>query len=321
MKIEPEQIITENIRKKETVILGVSGGPDSIFLLDICNKSAKKNGFRVVISHVDHGMRKQSASDAEFVKKLAAEYQMPFECARIAKLPKGNLEDAFRNFRYAYFEKLRKKYNAQWIITAHHLNDNIETILLNLTRGTSIAGLAGMSVMDKKRQILRPLLHTNKEEIIKKIKEKKLKFIEDETNQDRKYSRNLVRLDIIPILKKINPSLEKTFLQNIMNFRQAQEFIYSQAENWIQNFSKDTNRFPLKAFLDLPVVLKKSILSILYVQIYGNTDKFNQNHLSQILSIMETGIKGKKKEFGDRFNLCIEKDNIKLFAIKPKKNL
>ncbi|KKT72695.1 MAG: tRNA(Ile)-lysidine synthase [Candidatus Peregrinibacteria bacterium GW2011_GWA2_44_7] len=197
--------------KKNTLILACSGGADSVYLLhDLLNAEEKP-----IVAHFNHQLR-GGASDADeaFVRSLAEEHQLVLEIERtdVAKWGqkyKKSLEEAGRILRYAFFEQVRKKYNGKAILTAHHLNDNLETVLMNRMRGCDLKGEIGMQEWNG--FLHRPLLNTSKQEILDYLHKHQLPYREDASNQDRRYARNRIRLDVIPKLEQQNPDLLKEF--------------------------------------------------------------------------------------------------------------
>jgi len=304
----PEEILKTHIKKTDTIILGVSGGADSIYLLTLC----KKLNINTIVAHIDHNIRKESKKDALFVKKVCKTLNTPIETITLKPITKGNLEEKFREKRYQFFEKLRKKHKAKWILTAHHLNDNIETILFNLTRGTSLEGLTGIKTTDKNRKLLRPLLFMTKQQITNYLTTNKIKWIEDKTNKQTKYSRNRIRQNIIPELKQINPNLEKTFTNTIENLKELNNYINKKTTNWLKRNLKN-NTIELSKFKKLDSTLQKKILAKIWIKFYKNTDKFNTNHLKQILKIIKKAHSNKKKEFGNTHFIAITKQNNKKY--------
>lgn len=183
-------------------VVAASGGVDSVVLLDMLvhgnlpGYELENLYYQLIIAHFDHGIRPDSADDAQFVKMLAAQYGTIFESMREELGPDASEEKA-RNHRYAYLQSLVKRYNAS-LVTAHHADDVIETVAINIARGT---GWRGLAVMDN-QEILRPLLNTTKAEIIKYAKEHNLSWREDSTNQDEKYLRNKLRNKITSLSEK-----------------------------------------------------------------------------------------------------------------------
>lgn len=211
--------------KKDKILVAVSGGVDSVVLCELMHQSKFKFG----IAHCNFGLRgKESEDDEKFVKKLADKYGVPFyskrfETDKYASDKKVSIQMAARELRYDWFEEIRKTKRYHYIATAHHQNDVVETVLMNLIKGTGIAGLHG--ILPKKNNLIRPLLFANREEIETFSKEHKLKFREDSSNASDKYMRNKIRNQIIPVMKEINPSLEKTFMGNVERFKEVEEII------------------------------------------------------------------------------------------------
>lgn len=174
-------------------IVAVSGGVDSVVLLDIISK---KEDTRLVVAHVDHGIRDDSTKDAIFVENLAKKYKLPFESVQL-KLGKYSSEDKSRQERYRFLEEIAKKYDAQ-IVTAHHKDDIIETMVLNILRGTGWRGICSL----RSENIYRPLLSMEKQQLIDYANENDLSWREDSTNTDTTYLRNHVRHKIIAKIDK-----------------------------------------------------------------------------------------------------------------------
>jgi len=167
-------------------VLAVSGGVDSVVLLDMFIKRCRVTPCKLVVAHFDHGIRTDSADDAEFVGKLAEKYGLEFETRREELGPDAS-EATARHHRYAFLREVAKKHSAE-IVTAHHIDDVIETIAINLTRGT---GWRGLAVLDS--GVARPLTNMTKTEIVNYAKQNKLEWREDATNQTDDYLRNRIR--------------------------------------------------------------------------------------------------------------------------------
>jgi tRNA(Ile)-lysidine synthase len=214
-----QTFIKEHQLTNQKVLLTVSGGKDSVVLFDLFLKAKLNFG----VAHCNFQLRgEESDGDEQFVSQLADNqgvnfHSIHFETKKYASEQSISTQMAARNLRYEWFEKLRVEFGYDYIATAHHLNDNIETILLNLVKGTGIAGLRGIQAING--HIIRPLLFVTREEIDNYIIENRLKWREDSSNASTDYQRNLLRHEVIPILKKINPNLEETFSRNIERFK------------------------------------------------------------------------------------------------------
>jgi tRNA(Ile)-lysidine synthase len=194
----------------EKVLLAVSGGIDSVVLLHLMSQA----GFSFGVAHCNFGLRgEESDADEAFVKKLAKKYKAPvyteqFETAAFAEREKISVQMAARVLRYEWFYRLLRTEGYAYVATAHHLNDTVETVLLNLTRGTGIAGLHG--ILPKNGQVIRPMLFVDKESLYDYVVENQLVWREDSSNDTNQYGRNLVRNEVVPLLKQLNPNLEET---------------------------------------------------------------------------------------------------------------
>jgi tRNA(Ile)-lysidine synthase len=179
---------------KQTYILAVSGGVDSVVLLHKL-MAVRPAWINYVVAHVDHGIRADSSADAAFVRALAASYELPYEQCEL-QLGSGASENVAREKRYDFLFALKKQYKSEAIVTAHHQDDVLETMVLNILRGTSPRGLIGFS----RTGIVRPLMQTPKSELLAYAEKNGLEWREDSTNQDKTYLRNYVRLELMPKL-------------------------------------------------------------------------------------------------------------------------
>ena len=205
------------IENGDKIVVGVSGGPDSICLVDILNeiKNDKKIDFEIVICHINHMIREEAKEDQEFVKEYAVSKNIPFyskevDVAKLAQDKKISTEEAGRNVRYEFFQEILQKINGNKIATAHTKNDNAETVLMNLLRGSGTSGLKGISPIRDKKYI-KPLIEITREEVEEYCRENKLNPRYDKTNQENIYTRNKVRNILIPLIKKeFNPNIIET---------------------------------------------------------------------------------------------------------------
>lgn len=206
----------------DKILLAVSGGKDSVLMTHLF----KLAGFDFGIAHCNFNLRgDESQRDESFVRMLANSLEVPlyvtqFKTKSYAAEHKISTQMAARDLRYNWFEEIREQNNYNFIALAQHQDDAMETVLLNLTRGTGIAGLHG--ILPKRDKLIRPLLFLSREQINELITKHNIDFVEDSSNLSADYARNKIRLKVIPHLKEINPNLEQTFEQNIQRFSETE---------------------------------------------------------------------------------------------------
>lgn len=217
-EIESNIIKNELFTKKQSLLLAISGGVDSVVLAHLL----KEGKYDFALAHCNFKLRgKDSDKDEKFCKELAKEsgvkfFSKKFNTKEYSAKNKLSIQMAARELRYNWFKKLLKDEKFDRLVTAHHAGDVAETVFINLLRGTGIKGLKGISA--KNGNIVRPLLTVSKANIEQYAKNKKIKFRADKSNEEDKYGRNYLRLKVIPLLKKINPGLERTFIKNCSRF-------------------------------------------------------------------------------------------------------
>ncbi|MEM6735493.1 MAG: tRNA lysidine(34) synthetase TilS [Bacteroidota bacterium] len=241
------------LKKEEKVLLAVSGGLDSMVMLELFQET----NFGIAVAHCNFGLRGQASDeDEDFVSERMREKGIACFIKKI-ELQGKSIQTEARKKRYEWFTELCQKKEYQKIATAHHLSDCLETTLLNLTRGTGVKGLAGIPVENE--QIIRPLLFATKKELLFFAQEKGLSWREDASNLRTDYNRNKVRLEVIPTLKEINPSLEGTFKNTHERLNLLADFLHQRAEKILEiHFNQ------VEKELDLSWIREHTDLLILY---------------------------------------------------------
>lgn len=223
--------ITENsklVGSNQKIVLAVSGGIDSMVMLDIFRQSS----YSIAVAHCNFQLRgKDSDEDEKFVKKICDRFGIDFYTKRFsttgyAEERKVSIQMAARDLRYSWFDELMREEGMDFVVTAHHLNDDLETVLLNLVRGTGFDGLVGIPVYN--RNVVRPFLSFTKTEIEQYAKNHLIAWREDASNQTSDYDRNFIRHQIIPQLKQLNPSLEEGFLATKERLMGAKDLVSDQ---------------------------------------------------------------------------------------------
>ena len=284
-------------KKNSRIVIGVSGGSDSVCLLDIFNKLAKKYNLELHIAHVNYALRgEDSEKDEIFVQELAKKYNIPITVCKPKKSEYvGNLESILREIRYDFFEKVRSELNFDLIAVAHNQDDQAETVLMRILRGSGLNGLSGMKAKTKK--IIRPLLQTSKSDILIYVKQNKLKFRTDKSNFDKKFTRNSIRHGLLPYLEKnFNPSIKKTLSSWSEVVAEDYVFIEQSAQDFISKAcSNKCVNFKLNDFLLLPVALQRQVLRGVVGKIKSNTFDLENKQVEEMIKIVKS-VKSKSQK-------------------------
>jgi len=239
--------------KRQPTLLAVSGGIDSVVMMHLFHSL----GLPAAIAHCNFGLRgEESDGDEAFVRELAGKYNFPFfvtypDVKSFARDASVSTQMAARELRYEWFEKVRRESDYQWIATAHHANDSLETVLLNLARGTGLAGLTGIAPVNG--HLIRPLLYSNRAEVSRYAAENDIHWREDRTNETDDYYRNKIRHHVTPVLAELNPSLETTFNTSSERLRAANALLEAYLQKWkaeIMRRDAETVRIPIAAILN-----------------------------------------------------------------------
>lgn len=226
------KFIKENdlISSGDKILIGLSGGPDSVFLLHFLNKYKKKFKIEIGVAHINHLLRgKESKKDNLFCEAICHELLIPFyhlsrNIKSYTKKYKTSLEVAGRKIRYEFFEKISSVNDYNKIATAHNSDDNVETVLINLVKGAGVKGIAGIPV--RRKNIIRPVLSLTKKEILDYLEVNKFEYRIDKSNLTNEFERNYLRNEVIPLIhKNINPALSKTVLNTSLNLQRLNYWI------------------------------------------------------------------------------------------------
>lgn len=222
---------------QDGLLVATSGGIDSVVMLDMLYKLSKTRRWRLVVGHIDHGFRGEaSKKDAQFTKALAEKYNLPFRLETLA--PKqfagnGNKQALAREARYETFERWRKEEKLDFIVTAHHADDQAETLIHRLARGAGVSGLAGIRLVAG--YIRRPMLFATKSQILEYAEKEGLSWQEDASNQSDKYTRNRIRHEILPALEALQPNARRNIAKAALVMQQTEELIDTTAKRTLQD--------------------------------------------------------------------------------------
>lgn len=294
----------KQIENGDSIVIGVSGGPDSMCLLNILNEIREEKiiNFNIYVAHVNHMIREEAGEDEEYVKKYCEEKNIPFFSKKIdikneAKINKTGTEETGRKSRYDFFEEILVKTNSNKISTAHTANDNAETVLMNIIRGSGTSGLKGITPV-RNNKYIRPLINITREEIEKYCEENNINPRIDKTNKENIYTRNKIRNQLIPFIKEeFNPNIIKTLnrLSEIQN--NENEFIEKIVENTYNMIVIEENQkqieLDLKKFNSQEKVIKSRIILYTINKLLGNCQGIELIHIKDIIKLCENNIGNK----------------------------
>ena len=305
------------IQKNDKIILGVSGGPDSISMLDILNEIKKEKiiEFEIIVAHINHGIRKEATEDEEYVKEYCNKNQIKCYIKRIdvkqyANNNKIGIEEAGRKQRYKFFDEIMQKENANKIATAHNKNDKIETIIMNEIRGTGIAGLKGIEPI-RDGKYIRPLIECDRDKIEKYCEEKNLNPRIDKTNFDNEYTRNKIRNIVLPYIKKeFNPNIIETVDRLSKVMKETEDYLQEQTIQIYNDIKIKENILDLKKFNMQNILIKKRIIIYTIAKVLGNTQNIEKVNIDDIIKLCENNVGNKYLTPNKNIKILVNKGKI-----------
>ena len=305
------------IENGDKLILGVSGGPDSMSMLHILNqiKNEKVYNFEIVVVHVNHQIREEANSDEQYVKEYCDENQIKCYIKRIDVIEYANnnkigLEEAGRKLRYEFFEEILKKEKASKIATAHNKNDKIETIIMNELRGTGLLGLKGIEPI-RNNKYIRPIIECERDLIEKYCKENNLNPRIDKTNFINDCTRNKIRNIVLPYIKKeFNPNIIETInrLSNVIG--ETEEFIQNETEEIYNQIKISDNILDLKKFNMQQEFIRKRIIIYAISKLLGNTQNIEKVNIEDIIKLCKNNIGNKYLTPNKNIKILVNKGKI-----------
>lgn len=290
------------INEGDKIVVGESGGPDSICLLDVLNLLKEKLNFQIYVAHINHMIREEADSETSYVQEFCKNrkiecFTKKIDVQEYAKQNKMGTEEAGRIIRYKFFDEVAKKVSANKIATAHNSNDRAETVLLNILRGSGIGGLKGIEPI-RDNKYIRPLLETSREDIEEYCSVNNLEPKIDKTNLESIYKRNKVRNDLIPFIKKeFNPNFLKTINRLSEVATEENEYMEKMTQKSFDNIcvENDGNQITLdlKKFNNLELVIKRRVILYTINKVIGNTMGIEKINIDEIIKLCANNIGNK----------------------------
>ncbi len=278
------------INENDKIIVATSGGPDSMYLLSTLIAQQKAKKLTLIVAHVNHHTRPSCQEEQEFLQSFCQKYNLPLEILEIKTYQKKHFtEEEARKKRIAFFVQLAHKHKADYVVTAHHADDLMETIIMKLLRGSTLDAVAGMKKEEYIQDVLfkKPLLEMSKEDIMQKLTANNIPYKIDETNEQEIHLRNRIRKNIIPYLKKEQPNIFLKFIKFSEELQEQTEYITKQMDKIDRGIKKE-NKIDLNAFLMLDEYLQKEYLKRELKKIYQEQiTKINQQTINGILNYLK----------------------------------
>ena len=317
------------IENGDNIVIGVSGGPDSMALLNmlIFLKNNKKIDFDIFVAHINHGIRIEAEEETKYVEEFCKKNNI--ECfikrekvENLAKEQKIGTEEAGRKLRYSFFDEVAKKVNANKIATAHNANDNAETVLMNLIRGTGTSGLKGIEAK-RDNKFIRPLIEITRKEIEEYIEENKIEAKIDKSNSENIYTRNKVRNILIPLIEdEFNPNIITSLNRMSKIIKEENEYLSKQVEKiynevviaeYLGNKQLDNENvilLDLKKFNNQDIVIKNRLVLYTVNKLFGTSKNIEMIHISDIIKLCENNIGNKYLVPNKKVKVMVNKGKI-----------
>ena len=289
------------IEKNDSIVVGVSGGPDSMTLLSILLKLKEEFHLKIYVAHVNHMLRENAIKDEEYVKEFCKKNNIEIfikkaNISEIAQKEKIGLEEAGRNIRYNFFEEVLKNTKSNKIAIAHNLNDRAETIIMNTLRGSGVSGLKGIEA--KRKKYIRPLIEIERYEIEKYCIENKINPRHDESNDDNTYTRNKIRNIVIPYIKnEFNPNIIKTLNRLSEIIKEEDEYVQSETEKIFKEIlltdEKNKIEFDPRKFNEQEKVIQKNLILLAIKKVKGSTQGIEKVNIDDIIKLCNNNIGNK----------------------------
>lgn len=305
------------IEKNDKIVIGVSGGPDSICLLHVLYGLKEKLGIEIVVAHVNHMLRDVADLETEYVqsfcKKLGIEcYVKKADILEISKTQKKGTEEVGRQVRYDFFDEVAKKTNSNKIATAHNSNDRAETVILNILRGSGLSGLKGIEPI-RDNKYIRPLINTDRQDIENYCNDNKLEPKYDKTNNENIYTRNKVRNTVIPYIKKeFNPNIIKTINRLSSLATEENEYLQAITKQEFENLLIEKTEniiLDLHKFNSLNLVIKRRLILYTINEVLHTTNGIEKVNIDDIIKLCKNNI-------GNKYLMPIKE--IKVYVKKGK---
>lgn len=301
------------IKKNDTLVVGVSGGPDSVALLYLLAAIRRPFNLTLHVAHLDHALRRDSSGDAEFVKRLAAGLGLPATVERVTAgglKGKGSLEEKARKRRFEFLFKVAAKTGARTICLGHTLDDQAETVLMRLIRGTGLMGLAAISPMRKfgKATVVRPLIGIRRSQVLAFLKKRKIAFRTDTSNLKESFFRNKVRLRLLPLLEaSYNRNIRDVLANTAESVACDYDYLLERALRAQKSLGR---RMRIRRLLALHPALRRLVYRLHFAAIKGDMRRLAYRHIQEIEDLVAARPAGSVVDLPQEVSVRKTKDSV-----------
>ncbi|MBU2043710.1 MAG: tRNA lysidine(34) synthetase TilS [Candidatus Omnitrophica bacterium] len=282
------------LEPKDKVLLGVSGGPDSLCLLHLFLKIKKEYSLKLICVHFNHRLRQEALLEENFVKDVckAAGVEFISEGKNVKDFAGDSLEQAARNLRFDFFLKVSRQTKFKKLALAHHCDDLVETVLMRLIRGSGLRGLSGFSPQMRFRslKVIRPLIELSKDDILAWLSENKISYCLDQSNFQEEFFRNRIRLKLMPLLKELNPNIVENISNAARNISLDYSFIYDYSyQVFLSLKTKESSQslyLNLKKLKNLPLAIFSNVIRIAIEELKGSTRRLTAKHIDELADLV-----------------------------------
>jgi len=307
------------INKDSKILVAVSGGVDSVYMLHMLVEQGYTN---LGVVCFDHMLRDESANECEFVTLFANEYGIEAQSKSSdisyhAEIRNESIELVAREMRREYFQEVMGDYDYEWLALGQHADDQAETVLYNLLRGSGVRGLGGMLAEDKEQSIFRPLLHMTKIDIYKCARVANLEWHEDHTNQESDYDRNWLRNVIIPQLQKRRSGVKKVLADTAYRMQDMSDYATSESRNWFTDYFLDMrNGFSYEHFMAQHKVIRAEVLGLIWEMYNGSRKNFSNKVVFEVEKWLSSNPEGGTSVYFGHSRLVLKQNIVQLVDIQ-----
>ena len=313
--------LKNKLNNNDTIVIACSGGPDSMFLLRILLQLRTSKKLNLICAHGNHNLREQSIEEYNYVKQFCNQNNIEFEYLSIEKYHNDNFHNDSRTIRYNFFEQIVKKYCAKYLMTAHHGDDLIETILMRITRGSNLNGYSGFKLETKLENysLIRPLIYMTKQEIKDYMDKNNYTYFVDQSNFSDKYTRNRYRKYILPTLKKENKNIHEKYLEFSNELDKCNKYLDKIVKEKLPKIYNDETINIKKLLSEDDYVVEKIIQTILKNIYHDDINLVNNKHVSLIINMLKDKKPNVMLELPNQVFLVKEYNNVKIKSSITKK--